>query len=269
LSNRPVSSKRWLKAEMHSHCSLDRMDYRVCRHSPEQLIEEAARRGYEVLAITCHNTDIWTESLSGYARSRGVTLIPGMEVAAEGSHHILVYNFRSPAENLDTLQKIRERANTDTLVIAPHPFFPGYVCLRGLLEKNPDVFDAIEYSGFFLKGLDFNRRSKKLAQNIGKPVVACADVHYLWQLGRTFTWIYAEPRVESVLRAIKQGDVRIQTSPLSMPEIADWWATTLWRYAFPVNAYPAGPLNKIENGGCFGAAQQSMKPQRIHIGHQG
>jgi len=244
------------------------MDYRTCRHTPEQLIDEAARLGYEILAITCHNTDIWTESLSTYARNRGITLIPGMEVNAEGKRHVLVYNFRLPAEHLDTLKKIRDRSRSDTLVIAPHPFFPGYVCLRGLLEKNPDVFDAIEYSGFYLKGLNFNRKGQKAAKKTGKPVVACGDVHYLWQLGRTFTWIYAEPGVASVLRAIKEGSVRIQTAPLSLVETARWWATTLWRYAYPVNAYPADPLNKIEDGRRFGAAQQGMKPQGIHIGHQ-
>jgi hypothetical protein len=258
------SVKRWLKAELHSHCSLDPVDYRICRQTPEQLIHSAAKLGYEILAITCHNVDIWTEGLSDYARDLGVTLIPGMEVATERTRHVLVYNFHTGPENLATLKKIADRSREDTLVIAPHAFFPGPVCLRGLLRKNLDLFDAIEFSGFQIRGLDFNRRSVALAREFRKPLVGGADVHYLWQLGRTFTWIYAEPGVRSVLSAVKQGLVRIQTSPLSWLEAAEWWAATFWRYAFPVNPVPsrfsAGPLDKIEDGRCFGAAQQSMKP---------
>jgi predicted metal-dependent phosphoesterase TrpH len=285
--------RRWLKAELHSHCSQDPADYRICRYSPEQMISNAAKLGYEILAITCHNSDVWTESLSDYARNLGITLIPGMEVAAEPTRHILVYNFHTSAENLNTLKKIRDRSREDTLVIAPHAFFPGSVCLRGRLEQNLRIFDAIEYSGFQVRGLDFNRRSVELAAEAGKPLVGCGDIHYLWQLDRTFTWIYAKPDVQSVLSAVKQGLVRIQTSPLSWLEAADWWATTLWRYVFPVNPAPSKhalgtlfpasrrdsrknrfafrnePLDEIEDGRCLGTAQKSVKSQRIHISHQG
>ena len=81
---------------------------------------------------------------------------------------------------------------------------------------------------------------KHFAEETGKPLVGCGDIHHLWQLDRTFTWIYAEPEPQSVLAAIKQGLVRMQTSPLSWPQAASWWTTALWRYAFPVNAAPTG-----------------------------
>jgi predicted metal-dependent phosphoesterase TrpH len=234
--------KSWLKAELHAHCSLDPVDYRICSQSPEQLISHAAKLGYGVLAITCHNKDIWTESLSRYARNLGIVLIPGMEVIAERMRHILVYNFSTGYKNLDTLDKIRNRSRHDTLVIAPHPFFPGPACLRESLEINPDVFDAIEYAGFHIRGINFNRRSVDFCKKTGKPLVGCGDIHYLWQMDRTFTWIYSEPDILSVINAIKQGLVRIQTSPLSWLEAAGWWAATLWRYANPVNEDPSNGI---------------------------
>jgi predicted metal-dependent phosphoesterase TrpH len=236
------TEKRWLKADLHTHCSLDPADYRICSQSPEKLISHAAKLGYEVLAITCHNKDIWTESLSHYARNLGVILIPGMEVSAEQKHHVLVYNFHTGPQNLDTLDKIRNRSRQDTLVIAPHPFFPGFSCLRGLLERNPDIFDAIEYAGFQIRGVNFNRKSVDFCKKTGKPLVGCADVHYLWQMDRTFTWIYAEPDILPVINAIKQGLVRIQTSPLSWLEAAGWWASSLWHFAFPVNKDPSSRI---------------------------
>src|SRR5262245_16267366 len=232
------SGKRWLKSEMHSHCSLDPVDYRMCDHSPEQLISEAACLGYEVLAITCHNLDIWNQDLSDYAASLGITLVPGMEVSTEGRRHTLVYNFRTGAENLNTLEKIRCRARQDTLVGAAHPYFPGTVCLGSLLERHIDLFDAIESSGFFAPGLDFNRRARAVAQGHKKPLVGNGDVHFLWQLGKTFTWIYAEPNVAGILHAVKRGDVRVQSQALSYVDLARWWATAFWYCVFPIRPAP-------------------------------
>jgi predicted metal-dependent phosphoesterase TrpH len=252
LSNHNKSGKRWLKAELHAHCSLDPDDYRICQHTPEELIAGAAKLGYEILAITCHNLDIWTNRLSDYARNLGVTLIPGMEVTAERTRHVLAYNFHTSAENLDTLQKIRNRSGEETLVIAPHAYFPGRTCLRNHLTENLDAFDAIECSGFQVQGLNFNRRSVRLAAESGKPIVGNGDIHYLWQLNRTFTLIYAEPDVRSILGAVKEGFVQIRLSPLSWMEAVNWWAATIWRSAFPVNP---GALNKIEDRRSLRATQ--------------
>jgi predicted metal-dependent phosphoesterase TrpH len=267
LSRDFKSGKRWLKAEMHAHCDLDPEDYGICRFTPEQLIHEAARQGFEILSITCHDSNIWTDELSDYARSLGITLIPGMEVTVEKTRHVLVYNLDMGAGNLNTLEKIRAYTNGDSLVVAPHPFYPGPSCLRGYLIKNLDLFDAIEYSGFLAPGLNFNRRGRKLAEKTGKPLLGFGDIHHLWQLGRTFTWIYAEPEVPSIIRAIKQGLVRIESSKLSWFEVAGWLATALWRKVFPVNSLPdIIPSDKVEDGRCLGSAQERMESQRVHIG---
>lgn len=227
------SVKRWLKAELHTHCNLDPSDYRVCSYSPQQLIAEAARLKYDVLAITCHNQDVWSRELAEYAESFGITLLPGMEVTTEGRKHTLVYNFRTAAPNLDTLAKIRSRSGPDTLVIAPHPFYPARTCLGGLLSGNLDVFDAIEHSGFYTRRLDFNRQATQLAFQSRKPLVGNGDVHLLWQLGRTFSWIYAEPEAGSIIRAVKAGQVRVESKPLSPSEVTHWWATVLWHSLIP------------------------------------
>jgi predicted metal-dependent phosphoesterase TrpH len=229
--DRKAGSGKWLKAELHAHCNLDPEDYRVCTHTPEQLICEAALKGYQVLAITCHNHDIWDSRLSDYAESMGITLIPGMEVSAEGRRHVLVYNFQTGSENLDTLDKIRARKREDTLVIAPHSYFPSFSCLRSLLKRNLDLFDAIEFSGFYTTALNFNRRAVQIAAAQNIPIVGNGDVHLLWQMNKTYTLVDSDPGVVPVLRAIRAGRVRIETTPLTSSQVARWWATTLWRTA--------------------------------------
>lgn len=251
--------KRWLKAELHAHCSLDPSDHDFCRHTPRELIARAAELGYRVLAITCHNIDVWSDALSGYAQDRGVILIPGMEVTTE-RRHTLVYNFKSYADDLNSIAKIRKLSRDDTLVVAPHPYFPGGSGLGNLLERNLDVFDAIECSGFYVPGLDFNRRAERLAAEAGKPMVGNGDVHYLWQLDRTFTWVYSEPGAREVLAAIKQGLVRVQRTPLTWAEASKWWAGAVWSSVFPSSASDEVSSDEIEDGGCFGPAQEGMKP---------
>lgn len=253
-----TSEKRWLKAELHAHCNLDPSDHEFCRHTPQELISRAAELGYRVLAITCHNIDVWSEALSGYAKERGVTLIPGMEVTVHGRRHTLVYNFKAYADDLNDISKIRELSRDDTLVVAPHPFFPGRSGLRNLLEQNMDVFDAIECSGFYVPGLDFNRRAESIAARTGKPMVGNGDVHYLWQLDKTFTWVYSEPGVQEVIAAIRQGLVRVERNPLTWAEVARWWTSSLWRSVFPSSLGVSS--DEVENGRCFGPAQERMEP---------
>ena len=248
-------SNDWLKAELHAHCCEDPVDYRVCNYTPKQLILEAARLGYQVLAITCHNRDIWTRELSDFAEELGITLIPGMEVDAEGRHHVLAYNFQTGSENLSSLAKLKARRSEDTLVIAPHSFFPALSCLRGLLPSNIDVFDAIEISGFHTSRLDFNRRARRIALQYQKPLVGNADVHMLWQLGKTFTWINSRPGVLPVLEAIRQGKVRAESAPLSLGRVAGWWATTAMRHIFPANPRPCGRRVLPSSASIFDDAQ--------------
>jgi predicted metal-dependent phosphoesterase TrpH len=228
-----------MKAELHAHCSLDPDDYRLCLFSPERLISQAAVLGYEVLAITCHNMDIWNHELSEFARSQGIVLLPGMEVSSEGNRHVLVYNFKTGPENLNTLKKISERSRADTLVIAPHPYFPGRKCLRNLLAKHIHVFDAIEISGFYVPGIDFNRKAIKLAEKHKKPMVGSGDVHLLWQMGKTCTWIYSQPEAAQVLTAVKQGNVQVEMKMLTYFQATRWWATALWRHVVPSHPVPS------------------------------
>lgn len=239
------TQERWRKAELHAHCNLDPKDSRLCSYSAEEVIMEAARLGYEVLAITCHDLDVWTTDLSEYAANLGITLIPGMELVIEGRWHTLVYNFRTGAENLDTFEKVRARSRPDTLVVAPHPYFPSRKCLWSRLERDIEVFDAVEISGFYTRRLDFNRRARRIAKVHSMPLVGNGDVHQLWQLGRTFTWIYSTPGIGPVLNGVKRGRVRVESAALSFREVVRWWATAFWRRTYPCRTAPGS------RGECF------------------
>ncbi|MCH7477013.1 MAG: hypothetical protein IIA14_02800 [SAR324 cluster bacterium] len=84
------------------------------------------------------------------------------------------------------------------------------------------MFDAIEYSQLYLSWLNFNHRAKEMARQLDLPVVGNTDVHWLFQLGWTYSLVYAEQNTDSVLNAIKEGHVRLVTQPVSSFFIARW-----------------------------------------------
>jgi predicted metal-dependent phosphoesterase TrpH len=202
-----------LKLELHSHTEDDPQD--LIPYSALQLIERAAELGYHVLAITLHDRQLPLAGLTGYARERGITLMPGIERTIQGKH-VLLLNFSRATENVrsfDDLARLKRRESG--LVVAPHPFFPAGSCLRGWMDVHPDLFDAVEYNGMFTRSLNFNLAAERWAGARGKPMVGNGDVHRLEQLGTTWSWVDAEADSEAICEAIRAGRVRLEAHPHS------------------------------------------------------
>ena len=206
-------SIRQLKADLHTHTSEDPCDSMIA-HSSVMLIDEAARQGYEVLAITNHDSQHYSTELFEYAMARGVLLIKGMELTYEGQHIVLL-NFDDAGE-IKGPDDIMRRKGDKNLVIAPHPYFMMSYHCRDLLDNRPELFDAVEYAHLYTSFLNFNERAVKRAGELGLPLIGTSDAHTLVQMGHTYTLIEAEKTVESVVAAVKAGHVELVTKPLSL-----------------------------------------------------
>ncbi|HET7293740.1 MAG TPA: PHP domain-containing protein [Vicinamibacteria bacterium] len=201
-----------LKADFHIHTREDPHD--LIRHTAVELLEAAARQGFEVIALTCHNKRIHSAELDARAADLGIVLIPGVEAAIRGKHTLLL-DMPYSRLKVRTFDHVRERKRDGGLVIAPHPFFPAPKCLNGKLRENLDLFDAIEFSHFYTRTLDFNRRAVEYARAHDLPLVGTSDCHRLWQLGTTYSLVDAEAKtIEGVFAAIRARRVRVVTSPL-------------------------------------------------------
>lgn len=228
-----------LKIEFHSHTDYDPQD--SIHYSAYQLIEEAARQSFDALAITCHDALQWSRSLSDYAASAGILLIPGVEATIEDKH-VLIYGlerYRRPV----TFNELRElrRSHPEIFTIAAHPFFPGSTCLGHQLTQHPDCFDAVEYCHFYTRSLNFNHQAVQIAREQKKPLVGTSDVHLLTQLGRTYSLVTLRDKsFEAISSAIKAGDVKLVSTPLSWPEIGNllfqiqriYWHGKMVRHGF-------------------------------------
>lgn len=201
-----------LKADFHIHTREDPHDF--IRYTAVELLEEAARQGFQVIALTCHNKRIHTEELRRRAADLGIVLIPGVEAAIEGKHTLLL-DMPYSRLRVRTFSHVRTLKRDGGLVIAPHPFFPAPKCLGSKLRENLELFDAIEFSHFYTRRVDFNRRAVEYARRMDMPLVGTSDCHRLWQLGTTYSLIEAEEKtVPAVFAAIRAGRVRVVTAPL-------------------------------------------------------
>lgn len=204
-----------IKTELHAHTDGDLAD-RIA-HSAEALIDRASALGYGALAITLH--DRWTDPapFRDYAAERGVVMLSGIERSIERKH-VLVINGPQDAARLTTFADLRayRAANPSSLVVAPHAFYPIPSALGAILDRHPDLFDALEVNAMRVTGIDFNRRARAWAAAHGKPLVGNSDLHILAQLGTTYSLVDAlAPTPDAICDAIKQGRVEVISTPLN------------------------------------------------------
>jgi predicted metal-dependent phosphoesterase TrpH len=208
-----------LKVDLHLHTWEDPLD--PISYDARTLVDRAARQGFDVLAITLHERQFVDPRLSAYARDRGVLLLPGIERSIEG-RHVLLINFPAAlTESVNTFEDLRRlRARTAGVVVAPHPFFPARTCVRAKLEQHAPLFDAVEWSYFWTRALNFNARAAAWAREHGKAIVGNSDLHDLRQFGRTYSLVDAPADTDAICQAIREGKVSHVTSPVPYLELA-------------------------------------------------
>jgi predicted metal-dependent phosphoesterase TrpH len=216
-----------LKVDLHTHSADDPVD--IIPYSTTELIDRAAALRFDALAVTLHDRQLDIAGLAGYARERGVVLVPGVERTIAG-RHILLLNFPAAAATVESFDAVAalKAQYPQGLVIAPHPFFPHANCLREHMDRLADLFDAVELNAFYTATLDFNRRGLSWAQRHRKPLVANSDAHRLPLLGRTFSVIDAATSPDAICAAVKAGRVELRTEPISLFEAASYFGSLTW-----------------------------------------
>ena len=207
-----------LKADFHIHSNEDRRD--LIAYSAKEFIDAAAKKKFDVLALTNHDVFTYSRKLSAYAAKKGILLIPGIESTIEGKH-VVILNPKRDVESVRTFEDLRKyrKKHPEIFVIAPHPYYPHvkkYSLLSDLL-KNIDLFDGIEYCHYYTRIFNrFNFMACKVAAVHGKPIVGTSDSHHLFQIDKTYSLIEAEKNVGSVISALRNNRIKIVSIPLSI-----------------------------------------------------
>jgi predicted metal-dependent phosphoesterase TrpH len=206
-----------LKTNLHFHTSDDRRD--SIRYSFEAGIDAAARLGFQALALSCHDRIVFSDAYYSYAASRGILLIPGIELDIE-HRHVLVLNAKPDIECISDFDGLsRYRADhPECFILAPHPFFPGDSSLMELLEPNIALFDAIEQSWFYSRLMNpFNHKAERIAAAHRLPFVSTSDTHDLRWLDTNYAVVDATEKTPAALfQAIRSGHFSNVSTPRSL-----------------------------------------------------
>jgi len=203
-----------LKIDLHLHTKEDPFDGEFIKYSAKELISHAAKLNFDAIAITNHNKVTYSDELKECAEKKGILLIPGAEIKIKGKQ-VLVYNVtQRDIEKIKTFDDLRKIKNKDNMVIAPHPYFVYPQCLKKKLEEEIDVFDAIEYSHFYVNLINKNKKAVKMGKRYRKPLVGTSDAHFLHQMNNTYSLIDSKKDRLSIINAVKKNKVKIVTRPL-------------------------------------------------------
>lgn len=175
---------------------------------PDSILKWAKINGLDGLAICDHDSVEGGLVCSRRARELDcdILVIPGIEVSSAEGHVLVLGVDEAIPAGLSVPETIKRARELGGIVIIPHPFKRtshgiGYV--EGLDIDAVEVFNSRCLTSYA------NRRAKMVADRLGIPQVGGSDAHEPGMVGRSYTEIDApEKTVESVLLAIKNGDVK-------------------------------------------------------------
>lgn len=213
-----------LKIDLHMHTNyvLKHFDSHI---NPKDLIDKASKLNFDVLAITEHtgyttlkgfkpikDPLLTYHHFKDYAKKKNILLIPGVEIFIQGKD-VLLLNFTDDPHKYKTFDDLERLKQENVFIMAPHPYFFGASCLGKKLTDNIKLFDAIEYSHFYLKYLNPNNRAVKVASKFNKPLVATSDAHFLFAFGRNYTIVDSEKNIDSILSSLEKNKLKMFTKP--------------------------------------------------------
>ncbi len=193
-----------LKASLHFHAKDDPQDF--IDHSMREGLDHAASLSFSVLAITLHEKFYNLSEINEYAASRNILLIPGVEIAIN-KKHIVVLNCDENAEKIGTFSDLEDYKNSrpEIFVLAPHPYFYSSKSLMEDLDKNIRLFDGIEYSWFYSKFFNQNKKAEITAKKHNLPIIATSDTHFLDFFDQSYIILdVKEKTAKEVLKSLRQ-----------------------------------------------------------------
>ncbi|WP_319506892.1 PHP domain-containing protein [uncultured Methanolobus sp.] len=194
-----------MKFDLHVHSCYSKDS----NSSLDDILEHAARNGLDGFAICDHDVIEGGIACSKRAKEIGsdLVVIPGVEVSSSKGH-ILVLGVRESIEpGLSPEETIKKARQQGAVVIIPHPF---KMTSHGIGYVEGLDTDAVEVLNSRCVTDGPNNKARKVAQELGFPMVGGSDSHEAEMVGRSYTEIQADSRtVEGVLDGIRKG----HTSP--------------------------------------------------------
>ena len=224
--NRLASPATWVKADLHLHTAEDPFD--EIDYTALELLEEAHRLGFHVLAVTLHDKVFDDERVFARAAELGILLIQAAEIRIEGADVVLL-NLTPPEaatlRTFDDLRRLRARRGDSLLTFAPHPFYRLGGSIGKRLVQHLDCFDAIEHCHFHIPILNPNVPARRVAQRHHLPLLATSDAHRRQFFGQNYSLLGLEgradaPTIRQVFAAIRAHRIERVSPTGGLPRLA-------------------------------------------------
>ena len=162
--------------------------------APSRLVEHAAARGLDVIAVTDHDTiEGALRAAEHAARRESVQVVIGEEVSSRDGHIVALFIEKRIRPRMSAAATVHAIHDQGGLAVAVHPFWRtqrrtagGVVHGVGWLAAELD-FDAVEIEnatpGFYV----FNQLARRLNMGLGSAEVGSSDAHILDAVGRAYT----------------------------------------------------------------------------------
>lgn len=163
-----------------------------------EIITYSKRRGLDGVAITDHNTVKGALQL----KTRDIIVVPGIEISTLNGH-IIGLNVTTPIPAKlgieETISIIHEAGG---IAVAAHPS----IFRKSSPDNGTNSYDAIEVvNASSIPFQLYKYLRKKFAFRLGLPQTAGSDSHYAPEIGTAYTIVEADPDVDEILGAVKNG----------------------------------------------------------------
>ena len=189
-----------MRLDLHIHSCYSK----DCASPVAAILKQAILAGLDGIAICDHDTVEGSLEARRLADEMGLDLVivPGIEVTTNRGHLLVLGADEAFPINSDPSDIIKMARERECLIVAPHPY-KGYP--KSLGDVSDLDVDAVEVlNSRFILG-KFNERAVKMAGTLGLPMLGNSDAHFVGMVGRAYTEIDAEPSVDAIFKAIKDG----------------------------------------------------------------
>ncbi len=175
--------------------------------SPKFLVDSLnAHPVVKGVAVTDHNTVEGYFHVRRFAEAyKDVVIVPGVEVTTMLGDVIVLGVEEKPAYWSSIESVVDFAKSRGGVIVVPHPYRGGGI--GDAAKKIPAGLGAVEILNPDSSDQE-NKMADELARTRNLPGVAGSDAHHISQMWRGYTQIDADPNVESILKAIKNGNVK-------------------------------------------------------------